>query len=67
MHVDSYPTLAAPLEKAGMSPAAAEKFLGGIGWRRLRCDYHRALKAKYERLARYPWLSVTPDPPEPPE
>jgi hypothetical protein len=27
--------------------------------------YHRALKAKYERAARYPWLPVEPDPPEP--
>jgi hypothetical protein len=27
--------------------------------------YHRALKAKYARLARYPWLPVEPDPPEP--
>ena len=28
-------------------------------------DYHAAMKAKYERLARYPWLSVEPEPPEP--
>jgi hypothetical protein len=27
--------------------------------------YHRALKIKYERAARYPWLPVAPDPPEP--
>jgi hypothetical protein len=27
--------------------------------------YHRALKAKYERAVRYPWLPVEPDPPEP--
>src|SRR5262245_11372892 len=27
--------------------------------------YHRELKIKYERAARYPWLSVEPDPPEP--
>ena len=26
---------------------------------------HASLKAKYERAARYPWLSVPPDPPEP--
>src|SRR5258708_3462243 len=25
--------------------------------------YHRALKAKYARLARYPWLPVEPGPP----
>jgi hypothetical protein len=27
--------------------------------------YHRKLRAKYERAARYPWLSVEPDPPIP--
>jgi hypothetical protein len=27
--------------------------------------YHRALRIKYERAARYPWLSVKPDPPIP--
>jgi hypothetical protein len=27
--------------------------------------YHAALTAKYERAARYPWLPVAPDPPEP--
>jgi hypothetical protein len=27
--------------------------------------YHRELRIKYERAARYPWLSVEPDPPEP--
>jgi hypothetical protein len=32
-------------------------------------DYHRKLRIKYERAARYPWLPVEPDPPEagPPE
>jgi hypothetical protein len=64
-HIDTYPTLAAPLEKAGMSPAAAEKFLGGTVWRPRPCDYHWTMKAKYERLAQYPWLSAGPDPPEP--
>jgi hypothetical protein len=27
--------------------------------------FHRALRAKYERAARYPWLPVEPDPPVP--
>ena len=27
--------------------------------------YHAAMTAKYERAARYPWLPVEPDPPEP--
>jgi hypothetical protein len=28
-------------------------------------DYHRRLRIKYERAARYPWLRFEPDPPEP--
>jgi hypothetical protein len=28
-------------------------------------DYHRGLAEKYERAARYPWLPIAPDPPEP--
>jgi hypothetical protein len=31
----------------------------------IRADYQAALKTKYERAARYPWLPVEPDPPEP--
>ena len=27
--------------------------------------YHRELRIKYERAARYPWLPVEPDPPPP--
>jgi hypothetical protein len=30
-----------------------------------RATYHAALRRKYERAARYPWLPVEPDPPEP--
>jgi hypothetical protein len=30
-----------------------------------RSDHYGALEAKYERAARYPWLPVAPDPPEP--
>jgi hypothetical protein len=30
-----------------------------------RDRWHAALAAKYLRAARYPWLSVEPDPPEP--
>src|SRR5947209_518836 len=33
--------------------------------RRSKSTYHSALRAKYERAARYPWLPVAPDPPEP--
>ena len=28
-------------------------------------DHYAALKRKYARAARYPWLPVAPDPPEP--
>jgi hypothetical protein len=27
--------------------------------------YHESLARRYERAARYPWLPVEPDPPEP--
>lgn len=30
-----------------------------------RLAHYTALKAKYEHCARYPWLPVAPDPPEP--
>lgn len=33
-------------------------------WLRKQSHYD-ALKVKYERAARYPWLPVVPDPPEP--
>ena len=48
-----------------MAPEAAPKIIGEIGPLLRRRDYHAAMKAKYERLARYPWLAVDPDPPEP--
>ena len=28
-------------------------------------DYHEDMARKYERAARYPWVPVEPDPPEP--
>jgi hypothetical protein len=30
-----------------------------------RADHHAAMAHKYEHAARYPWLLVEPDPPEP--
>ena len=30
-----------------------------------RFEHHLAMMRKYERAARYPWLPVTPNPPEP--
>ena len=32
---------------------------------RIWLEYYRSLIAKYKRAARYPWLSVAPDPPDP--
>jgi hypothetical protein len=33
--------------------------------KRLRGEWIAAMRAKYEHAARYPWLPVAPDPPEP--
>ncbi len=30
-----------------------------------RLNYSRSMREKYRRAARYPWLPVEPDPPEP--
>jgi hypothetical protein len=30
-----------------------------------QADHHESMAVKYERAARYPWLPVDPDPPEP--
>jgi hypothetical protein len=30
-----------------------------------RLEWHEPMRLKYERAARYPWLPVGPDPPEP--
>ena len=30
-----------------------------------RGEWHQAMVAKYRRVARFPWLPVEPDPPEP--
>ena len=30
-----------------------------------RANHHAAMAHKYEHAARYPWLPVKPDPPEP--
>ena len=32
---------------------------------RTRARFHDALRLKYERASRYPWISVAPDPPVP--
>jgi hypothetical protein len=34
-------------------------------WKQEMEDHNAAMAAKYRRAARYPWLPVAPDPPEP--
>jgi hypothetical protein len=36
-----------------------------VDYSRNRAAYHARLRVKYERLARYPWLTIAPDPPSP--
>jgi hypothetical protein len=45
--------------------AAARKERAGERRYRALARYHVELRRKYERAARYPWLPVAPDPPEP--
>jgi uncharacterized protein (TIGR03067 family) len=54
------------------NPELREEILEGLRYYeasddedRRRIAYHAALKARYERAARYPWLIVPPDPPPP--
>jgi hypothetical protein len=44
---------------------ARERARPGFSKYRRTYDYVVAMRRKYERLARYPWLPVVPDPPEP--
>lgn len=45
---------------------ATPDFIQGYGdVLRRRIRHHEQLVAKYDRAARYPWVSVAPDPPEP--
>lgn len=37
----------------------------GATTRRKRAEYFAAMRAKYERASRYPWLPIAPDPPVP--
>lgn len=56
---------------AGISDSGLYGIFGGADTQRTlhayesRFDYYRALRSKYERAARYPWLSVEPDRPAP--
>ena len=47
------------IESAAANERAAEQKC------RAEARYHEALRIKYERAARRPWILVEPDPPEP--
>ena len=36
-----------------------------VAYSRNRAAHHARLRVKYERVARYPWLPIDPDPPSP--
>jgi len=36
-----------------------------LNWVQRFHAYHQAMREKWERAARFPWLPVAPDPPEP--
>jgi hypothetical protein len=53
-------------QPGGMRFEETQEFFGQMlaSWQR-RADYHGAMRRKYERAARYPWLPVEQDPPWP--
>ena len=62
---DTHPDRSIP---PGWSPPSAQDPPPIRAWRmsqERRIAYHQAMKQKYERASRYPWLPVLPDPPEP--
>ncbi len=50
---------------SGMSNEEIMQLYGNHDRMRDRADHHAAMARKYQRAARYPWLMVEPDPPEP--
>jgi hypothetical protein len=46
-------------------PRGPEPSPGRLARMKAEASYYARLRAKYERAARYPWLPVEPDPPEP--
>jgi hypothetical protein len=59
LRADLIAEIASNIEAAAESARAAERKL------RASARFHDALRAKYDRAARYPWIRVSPDPPEP--
>jgi hypothetical protein len=54
-----------PLEELEKLPPGAQGPMRYLDRAKRLMLYHRALKGKYDRAARYPWLRVELDPPEP--
>jgi hypothetical protein len=54
-----------PLQEIEQYPPAAQGPVRHLYRAKTLMVYHRALKAKYDRAAGYPWLPVEPDPPAP--
>jgi hypothetical protein len=52
-------------ESIRMMDESIEEMRARIAYHEERSRYHAALKQKYERAARYPFVPVPPDPPEP--
>ncbi len=50
---------------AASDEETADKYRVSAAFAQLSTEYHKFLRLKYERAARYPWLPVAPDPPEP--
>lgn len=48
-----------------VAPSDSVQFFGDRRAIAERVGYHGRLKVKYEQAARFPWLPVEPDPPEP--
>ena len=53
------------LMEAGISEESALEMFEFARAQRASAHYHGQMRRKYERAARYPWLTVAPDPPVP--
>jgi hypothetical protein len=50
---------------ASISAKQMRRVLEAVAHTKKLADHHATLRRKYERAARYPWLNIEPDPPEP--
>jgi hypothetical protein len=51
------------IDTANPARASQARWAVEEAWRAI--EYHGSMRDKYERAARFPWLAVEPDPPEP--